>query len=357
MYQLKHWHAILDGLARAVLLVDSHLRIVFTNSAAQQLIGKSDRGLFEHSITQYLGDHMAGDLCNTLSTGQGFTRRETPLLLEGKTLAVDLSANRLTEDLNDHLVVELRWVDHLSKLRKETHLLAGEVGARELARGLAHEIKNPLGGIRGAAQLLSRQMDEQGDQELLHVIVDEVDRLSRLVDRLKGLEAIQENEEINIHSVLERTRTLIESEYGEQIEVVRDYDPSIPALWADAEQLVQALLNLAKNAAQSLTENPVDAPTLTLRTRVVRQVVISGQPYRLALRVTLCDNGPGIPEALQETLFLPMVSGRAQGSGLGLAIAQQVVTRHHGLVEFDSEPGRTRFYLTLPLNLQHEGAA
>lgn len=356
MYQLKHWHAVLDGLESAVILVDSHLRVVFANSAAQQLIGKSDRGLFDHSITQYLGEHMRTDLINTLESGQGFTRRETPLLLDSKSLAVDLSVSRLVEELNDHLVVELRWVDHLSKLRKETHLLAGEVGARELARGLAHEIKNPLGGIRGAAQLLAREIDDHGNQELLNVIIDEVDRLSGLVDRLKGLEAEQVHEEINIHTILERTRTLIESEYGEQIEVVRDYDPSLPPLWADQEQLIQAILNLAKNAAQSLLESNTQGPTLTLRTRVVRQVVIGGHPHRLAIRVTLIDNGPGIPAALQETLFLPMVSGRAQGSGLGLAIAQQVVTRHHGLVEFDSEPGHTQFYLTLPLT-KHEGAA
>lgn len=355
MYQVKHWHAVLDGLESSVLLVDSHLRVVFANSAAQQLIGKSDRGLFEHPITQYLGDHMAGDLANTLSTGQGFTRRETPLLLDTKSLAVDLSVSRLADELNDHLVVELRWVDHLSRLRKETHLLAGEVGARELARGLAHEIKNPLGGIRGAAQLLAREIDDAGNQELLSVIVDEVDRLSGLVDRLKGLEAEQNNVEVNIHTILERTRTLIESEYGEQLEVVRDYDPSLPPLWADPEQLIQALLNLAKNAAQSMLESEVEHPTLTLRTRVVRQVVIAGHPHRLAIRVTLVDNGPGIPPQLQETLFLPMVSGRAQGSGLGLAIAQQVVTRHHGLVEFDSEPGHTRFYMTLPLT-KHEAA-
>ena len=349
MLQIKHWHSVLDGLASGVLLVDSHLRVVFANSAVQQLLGKSERGLLDESVTQFLGEHLSGDLAHTLSTGQGFTRRETPILLEGKTLAVDLSATRLAEELNDHLVLELRWVDHLSRLRRETHLLAGEVGTRELARGLAHEIKNPLGGIRGAAQLLSRELDPQADSELLDVIIDEVDRLSGLVDRLKGLESEQKNTSLNIHSVLERTRKLIESEHPQLIEVIRDYDPSIPELVGDPEQLMQAFLNLAKNAAQALLESDTPNPRLTICTRVVRQVVIAGQPHRLAIRVSLIDNGPGIPADLRETLFLPMVSGRAQGTGLGLAIAQQVVTRHQGLVEFDSEPGHTEFTITLPI--------
>jgi two-component system nitrogen regulation sensor histidine kinase GlnL len=218
-----------------------------------------------------------------------------------------------------------------------------------LARGLAHEIKNPLGGIRGAAQLLSRELDPQADSELLDVIIDEVDRLSGLVDRLKGLESEQKNTSLNIHSVLERTRKLIESEHPQQIEVIRDYDPSIPELVGDPEQLMQAFLNLAKNAAQALLESDTPNPQLTICTRVVRQVVIAGQPHRLAIRVSLTDNGPGIPADLQETLFLPMVSGRAQGTGLGLAIAQQAVTRHQGLVEFDSEPGHTEFTITLPI--------
>lgn len=340
--------SILESLSSAVLVIDSHLRVVFANNSAQQLLGKSERGLYEHSITDWLGRGLVGDLANTLSSGQGFTRRETPLTVEQRELAVDLSASRLSDSFGDHLLIELHWVDHLSKLRQETHLLAGEVGSRELARGLAHEIKNPLGGIRGAAQLLSRQLDDPGDQEYLTVIIDEVDRLTRLVDRLKGLQEKSECNDLNIHNLLERTRTLLESEYAD-IQVERDYDPSLPSIWGDSEQLMQAILNVAKNAAQALVENEVERPRLIFRTRISRQLVLGGTPHRLAIRVSIIDNGPGINDGLRDTLFLPMVSGRAQGSGLGLAIAQQVLTRHQGLVEFESQPGNTCFSLTIPI--------
>lgn len=343
-----HWQSILESLSNAVLVTDSHLRVVYANTSTQQLLGKSERGLYEHSITDWLGQGLVGDLANTLSTGQGFTRREARLQVDKRELAVDLSASRLSDSLREHLLIELHWVDHLSKLRQETHLLAGEIGSRELARGLAHEIKNPLGGIRGAAQLLSRQLDDPGDQEYLNVIIDEVDRLTRLVDRLKGLQSKSECSEVNVHHLLERTRTLLESEYLD-IEVERDYDPSLPAVWGDAEQLMQAILNVAKNAAQALVEHEVAAPRLTFRTRIARQIVLGGVPHRLAIRIGIIDNGPGISDELRDTLFLPMVSGRAQGSGLGLAIAQQVLTRHQGLVEFNSRPGQTCFSLTIPI--------
>ena len=348
MFKANQWQLLLENLAGSVLVVDSHLRVIYANTSAQQLLGKSTRGLYEHSITDWLGHGIVGDLANTLSTGQGFTRREATIQVDKRELAVDLSANRIGEDMPGCLIIELHWVDHLSRLRQETHLLAGEIGSRELARGLAHEIKNPLGGIRGAAQLLARQINEPNDKECLGVIIDEVDRLTRLLDRLKGIETIAKPEPVNVHHILERTRTLIESEFP-SIEVQRNYDPSLPDIIGGEEPLMQAMLNVARNAAQALIENDVDSPKLTFKTRINRQLVLAGVPHKLALKVAIIDNGPGIPKDLQDTLFLPMVSGRAQGSGLGLAIAQQVLTRHRGIVEFTSKPGRTQFNLLIPL--------
>lgn len=311
MFKAQQWQLLLENLAGSVLVIDSHLRVIYANSSAQQLLGKSQRGLQDHSITDWLGQGLIGDLANTLSTGQGFTRRETRLKVDKRELAVDLSANLIGDELPGCLAIELHWVDHLSKLRQETHLLAGEIGSRELARGLAHEIKNPLGGIRGAAQLLDRQLTDPNNKEYLSVIIDEVDRLTRLLDRLKGVEHIDKPVPVNVHHVLERTRTLIESEYP-QITVERNYDPSLPDIMGGPEPLMQAMLNVARNAAQALIEHHVESPRLTFKTRISRQLVLGGVHHRLAVKVVIIDNGPGIPSEIQDTLFLPMVSGRAQ---------------------------------------------
>ncbi len=222
-----------------------------------------------------------------------------------------------------------------------------------MIRGLAHEIKNPLGGLRGAAQLLARELPSEDLADYTNIIIEEADRLRNLVDNMLGPNTNPRMEPTNIHEVLERVRHLVEAEGLGNIRVLRDYDPSIPELIGDREQLIQATLNIVRNAMQALQQHgySVENPQITLRTRALRQFTIGSHRYRLVCRVDVIDNGPGIPESVREAIFLPMVSGRPEGTGLGLSISQSIINRHRGLIECVSEPGSTVFTLNIPLEL------
>ena len=235
--------------------------------------------------------------------------------------------------------------DREERLREQAH------AQKELVRNLAHEIKNPLGGIRGAAQLLEMELDSPDLAEYTQVIVHEADRLQSLVDRLLAPHRHPHLVgDVNIHEVCERVRSLVLVEHPQGLRVQRDYDTSIPEFRGDREQLIQALLNVVQNAAQALTERiALGDAQITLRTRVARQITLGRQRYRLALELHVIDNGPGVPDAIKERIFYPLVSGRDGGSGLGLTLAQSFVQRHHGLIECDSVPGRTDFRLLIPL--------
>jgi len=222
---------------------------------------------------------------------------------------------------------------------------------RESLRNLAHEVKNPLGGIRGAAQLLEAELGQGDLREYTSVIVSEADRLRALIDRLiapqgDSLKMLR----FNVHEICERVYTLVRAEFSPVIEVRRDYDASVPDLTGDRERLVQALLNVARNGAQALLEHgSASAPMLTLRTRIGRQLVLASRPVRMGVVISVIDNGPGIPEALRDKVFHPLVTGRASGTGLGLSLAQEFVQQHGGVIEFDSCAGCTEFRLILPL--------
>jgi two-component system nitrogen regulation sensor histidine kinase GlnL len=233
------------------------------------------------------------------------------------------------------------------RISNEEQLLVQQQSSQELVRGLAHEIKNPLGGIKGAAQLLDLELEDDL-REYTRVIIGEADRLKNLVNRLLGPNQLPKVAELNIHEVLERVRQLLKVEYGDRLNLVFDYDPSIPSIVGDAEQLIQAILNIAKNAARELDEEG----ELMFRTRILRQFTIGSQRHRLVAQIDIEDNGPGIPDELRETVFLPMVSGSAEGVGLGLSISQSLVARHNGLIEFESKPGKTVFTVYLPVELR-----
>jgi two-component system nitrogen regulation sensor histidine kinase GlnL len=222
---------------------------------------------------------------------------------------------------------------------------------KELIRNLAHEIKNPLGGIRGAAQLLEMEIESRGLTEYTQVIIREADRLQTLVDRLLAPHRRPHLVgDVNIHEVCERVRSLILAEFPKGLRVVRDYDTSIPEFRGDREQLIQTVLNIAHNACQALTEQITSGDAvITFRTRVARQITFGKQRYRLALELHVIDNGPGVPDSIKEQIFYPLVSGRDGGSGLGLTLAQTFVQQHHGTIECDSEPGRTDFQIFIPL--------
>ena len=254
-------------------------------------------------------------------------------------------------DLAEGIIVEMVPLEQQTRQDREERLLEQAQSNKELIRNLAHEIKNPLGGIRGAAQLLELEMDSPDLTEYTQVIIHEADRLQSLVDRLLAPHRRPHMVgDVNIHEVCERVRSLIVAEFPRGLRVVRDYDTSIPEFRGDREQLIQTVLNIAHNAAQALGDRIAAGDAeLTFRTRVMRQITFGKQRYRLALELHVIDNGPGVPDSIKDRIFYPLVSGREGGSGLGLTLAQTFVQQHHGLIEVDSVPGRTDFKILIPL--------
>jgi two-component system nitrogen regulation sensor histidine kinase GlnL len=251
------------------------------------------------------------------------------------------------------LIIEIQPIDRLLRISREEMLTTSHETTRNLVRGMAHEIKNPLGGIRGAAQLLARELPNTGLTEYTNIIIDEADRLRNLVDRMLGPNQLPKWQSLNIHEAIERVGNIIKAESSDAIKIVRDYDPSIPAMQGDKEMLIQALLNIVRNAMQALVEANVLNGVIQLRTRVHRQYTIGRKHHSLVCRIDIIDNGPGIASDMIENIFYPMISGRAEGTGLGLTISQHLIHQHHGLIECQSEPGKTRFSLYLPMEAQH----
>ena len=253
------------------------------------------------------------------------------------------------------LLMEMQPIDRFLKINRDEALLSVHDTSKSLIRGLAHEIKNPLGGIRGAAQLLGQEMAESGmdgeTRELCQIIITETDRLRNLVDRLLGPNHLPRLEPINIHEVTEHVAALIEAEVQGKLRFVRDYDPSIPEFEGDREQLVQAVLNVVGNAMQALLDSDQANPVITLKSRIQRSFTIAGVHHKVVCRLEVIDNGPGVSEDIKERIFFPMISGRSEGSGLGLTIAQTAVNGHQGIIECDSEPGNTSFSLYLPIKV------
>jgi two-component system nitrogen regulation sensor histidine kinase GlnL len=254
-------------------------------------------------------------------------------------------------DQPDMTLVELIEIEQQTRQDRDERAQEQVQANKELIRNLAHEIKNPLGGIRGAAQLLQMEVESKGLGEYAQVIIHEADRLQALVDRLLAPHRKPHVVgDVNIHEVCERVRSLILAEFPKGLAVDRDYDASIPDLRGDREQLIQAVLNVAHNAAHALGERIAAGDgRIMLRTRIARQVTLGKQRFRLALELHIEDNGPGIPESIKDRIFYPLVSGREGGSGLGLTLAQTFVTQHQGTIDCDSEPGRTLFKITMPL--------
>lgn len=348
-------YSLLEQLSTAVLLLDEQLSVRYANPAAEQLFATSRAQLLMRPITLFFweGEDCLDALRNALSDQRPYTRRAARLHFPGsaQVITLDYTAAPFTEpgQQGQQLLVELLPQDRLLRLSREDSLLTAHQVTRALVRGVAHEVKNPLGGIRGAAQLLARQLAVPELREYTDVIIDEADRLSLLVDRMLGPSQQLSFDVINIHQVLERVRLILQAEVGEAITVVCDYDPSLPPLRADLDRLIQVVLNIVRNAAQALLETPGQhQATIILRSRVLRQFTIGTQCHRLVCLVEVEDNGPGIDRQLLEALFYPMVTGRAQGTGLGLPIAQSIVQGHAGLIECESTPEHTVFRILIP---------
>lgn len=346
---------ILDNLSTAVLLFGSDLRLKYLNPAGEMLLAVSAR----HVLGQRASKIVAcrdGDLERRLKvavlTKHPFTEREMNIpLADGRTITVNCTLLPLNHfDAFDEVLIELHQVDQQLRITREEQLISLHQASQALIRGLAHEIKNPLGGLRGAAQLLEQELPDKSLREYTRIIIEEADRLQALMNQMLGPNRIPQRQRVNIHCVLEHVRGLLIAESPRGPAIERDYDPSIPDLEADQDRLVQALLNIVRNAVSATGPQG----TVILRTRVLRQFTIGSKRHRLVLRAEIEDDGPGILDAIKDRIFFPMVSGQPGGTGLGLPIAQELINQHGGLIEYESQPGRTLFYVYLPLECDNE---
>ncbi|HMS04554.1 MAG TPA: nitrogen regulation protein NR(II) [Burkholderiaceae bacterium] len=345
-------YAALDWLSTLAVVAGADGLVRHVNAACEDALGHSRRGLAGQHLHHWFSEPtpLLAALAAAGSDSFAGLRYETVLLRPGQEAwPVQVIVTRGAA-LGECLVEVLPQEQQARQDREER--LASQVQAtKELLRNLAHEIKNPLGGIRGAAQLLQMEVQDKGLGEYAQVIIHEADRLQNLVDRLLAPHRQAHRVgEVNIHEVCERVRSLILAEFPRGLRVVRDYDTSLPEFRGDREQLIQAVLNIAHNACQALAERIEEGVAeITFRTRVARQVTFGRQRYRLALELHVIDNGPGIPDAIRDRIFYPLVSGREGGSGLGLTLVQTFVQQHHGVVECESRPGRTDFKIWIPL--------
>ena len=344
----------LEYLATAVVVLDERYGVRYANPAAENLLGAGAKSLIGHAFLALFDADAALEraLAEALVTHWDYSAQIVSYARPGREpLPLSCVLTRI-EAPGTPLLAELRPIEQQLRVAREERLVGEQQANRELIRNLAHEIKNPLGGLRGSAQLLERELDRAELREYTQVIIKEADRLQSLMDRLLTPHRTPRVAALGIHEVLERVRSLVLAEFSSGISIECDYDPSLPDLVGDKEQLIQAVLNVVRNAAQALASGAPErtgSGLITLRTRAVRQITLLKQRYRLALELQVIDDGPGVPENIRERIFNPLVSGRDGGSGLGLSLAQTFVHYHRGTIECDSRPGRTIFRILLPL--------
>ncbi|MDH5407986.1 MAG: nitrogen regulation protein NR(II) [Gammaproteobacteria bacterium] len=340
---------ILESLHSVVMLFDRELRLRYINPAGEMLFEASARHLLDSPIAELIqvDDNLITALQEVIDTAHPFTKHEQKLmLLAQREITVDMVVSTLQEAHGQtELLVEMNPINRLLQITRDENLVNQQKTTRELLRGLAHEVKNPLGGLRGAAQLLEKELPNETLKEYTNVIIREADRLQKLVNQILGPNRMPKVKATNILEMVERVRSLILAEKHHGITIKRDYDPSIPDVEIDPDQLIQSVLNIVRNACQAMNDDGV----ITLRTRILRNQTIGQETHRLAARIDVIDNGPGIPEKIKENIFFPMITGRAEGSGLGLSIAQSLIQQHGGLIECESEPGKTVFSIILPI--------
>ncbi len=352
--EVASWAAF-DHLATMVTVIDPAGQCIFANASFEHVMGLSRRAMLRLPVFDWFVDgervrHTVDAVCrDDFSTSRLETQLRRPGAKQADPLLVHVIVNRM--EASPNVVVELVEIEQQTRQDREERALDQAQVTKELIRNLAHEIKNPLGGIRGAAQLLEMEVESRALHEYTQVIIGEADRLQALVDRLLAPHRKPHVvSDVNIHEVCERVRALILAEFPRGLHVERDYDISIPDFRGDREQLIQAMLNIAHNAAQALVDRiAAGDAVIAFRTRVARQTTLGKQRYRLALDLHIQDNGPGVPESIRDRIFYPLVSGRDGGSGLGLTLAQTFVQQHHGTIDCESEPGRTIFKIVLPL--------
>ncbi|MGZ8252780.1 MAG: nitrogen regulation protein NR(II) [Methylophilaceae bacterium] len=342
----------LEHLATAVILLDKSRNVIYANPGSEVLFAISAKQITGLPIAQVFPgcDILHSAVENAIISHSPFREHEFVITtMRQNSLAVTCTVTPV--DLPPAcLVLEFQQMDQQLRIAREERMLIQQQANAELLRNLAHEIRNPLGGLRGAAQLLEHELPQASLREYTQVIIKEADRLQTLMDRLLVPHRVPKYEPTNIHEVLERVRSLLLAESPKGVTVQRDYDTSLPELIGDREKLIQAVLNIARNAVQAMQANAQQGQAkIILRTRAERQVTLAKKRYRVAIKLQIIDNGPGIPPEIRDRIFYPLVSGREGGSGLGLTLAQTFITQHHGMIECDSQPGKTCFTILLPI--------
>lgn len=344
---------IAEHLATGILALDDHATVRYANPAAEQLIGRSRQQLIGRPLQDVVPGafELQKRLLTAMADGDPLPRADVTIDLApdhspGQVVDCHVTYGEL-DDKQSIMLLELRDASHRLRLHRESSLLSQLEASRAIVRQLAHEIRNPLGGIRGAAQLLDRALPGDEHREYTDVIIGEADRLARLVGDLLGPGTPTDLQPTNVHKLLEYIRTLTTADAPPGVHILRDYDPSMPRVQLDRAQAIQILLNLVRNAVEASGETG----RVMLRTRVLTHYNIGSNNHRLVSSIEVVDKGPGVPESIRETLFYPLVTGRKDGTGLGLALAQELASRQGGLIEYDSRPGRTVFRLLFPIEI------
>lgn len=343
----------LEHLATAIILLDEQRRVVYINPGAEVIFAFSAKQITGLPLEEVFPDCeiLMSAVNNAIAQHSPFREHEFTITTQRHmSLAVTCTVTPI-EAANACLILEFQRMDAQLRIAREERMLIQQQANAELLRNLAHEIRNPLGGLRGAAQLLEHELPSPNLREYTQVIIKEADRLQTLMDRLLIPHRVPKYEPTNIHEVLERVRSLLLAESPRAINIERDYDLSLPDLIGDREKLIQAVLNIARNAVQAMQVHKTKAAKLIFRTRAERQVTLVRKRYRVAIKLEIIDNGPGIPPDILDRIFYPLVSGTAGGTGLGLTLAQSFITQHHGMIECESEPGTTKFTVLLPISI------
>ncbi len=341
---------IIDHISTAICLLNKDLEVEYISPSCEMLFEIGLNKAIGHSVTRMF--YEPTDLIDRLRNATfPFSEREVILHIGiTRTITVDYTVNPLLDPhYGTGLLIEFVPVGRKLRISKEKALIEQQRTTEKLLRGMSHEIKNPLGGIRGAAQLLGEELEHAHLHEYTDIIIKETDRLTNLVNRMLGPITILKKQWTNIHEILEHIQALLRAEHKEII-LSRDYDPSIPLMYIDSEQMIQAILNLVLNSVEAMNGKG----EICFQTRTTRQCTIGNVRHKLVVDIKVIDSGPGIPPEIADKLFFPMITGRAEGTGLGLSIAQTIVNHHQGLIECTSEPGNTVFTVMIPLELNNE---
>ena len=346
--------ALIENINTAVLVFDANLQLQSINAAGENLLSVSSNkvvGLHAEDLLPGAGQFY-DNLQRTLLESRPYIEWGVELNLQNqRSISVGCMVTPVLEDDRcRQLIVELIDSDSFARVMREESITAVYDTARKSLKGIAHEIKNPLGGLRGAAQLLERELGDSDLKEYTQIIIKEADRLRNLVDRMLVHDTRPQLTEVNLHELLEYVVDLVQAEAESRLDIARDYDPSLPLLQGDKEQLIQVFINVIRNAVQAIASNG----KIWLRTRIKRRCTIRQQFYRLVAQIDVMDDGTGIPLDIENEVFYPLITGRAEGTGLGLSIAQSLLHLHGGAISYFREDHRTIFRILLPLGQKDE---